>query len=223
MKREDVNTIIAVLALVISGVSVWFQVRPVNDELTFIEARPDNLWPLKESKFSLIEAGRGDQTSRVISPVKWNVLLVNPLDRPVSIIGARLFTQDEHGLEWSSSMLKQVAFASKDTWSSVPFDVPAYSSQRLFIESELPISPEAELECPVENSLTLGELENCYFRQGFDLFGNEVVATFFSEKGRLVEWKDQSRSPRLVLELSTGDGSKLNIPIEFYPDFSGRN
>lgn len=223
MKREDVNTIIAVLALAISGVSVWFQVRPVTDELTFIEARPDNLSALRESRFSLVEAGRGDQTSRVISPVRWNVLLVNPLDRPVSIIGARLFTQDEHGLEWSSTMLKQVAFASQDTWSSVPFDVPAYASQRVVIESELPISAQVDIECPVEKNPTLGELENCYFRQGVDLFGNEVIATFFSEEGRLVEWKDQSRSPRLVLQLSTGDGSTLDIPIEFYPDFSGRN
>lgn len=216
MDREDLNTGIATLALLISAVTAWFQFSPEPDALLMSRADrsgfSDKL--VFEQNPAPIYGKAGSYIS--VSPISWDLIIYNPTGKKVSIVDARVFYGSGDQKTYVSGML--VSFNPYDLEikdAGMPFNIESYESQKFKLSLKIPIrSPENEV---CEKLSYIQAVENCYKADSQDIFGNIFVKLDSGKRSGSGVWESDPFNPEFVLEIQTADGSKFDFSVEYYP------
>jgi len=221
MRIAALNTIVAVLALIVSAITAWYQFSPKSDAIILsnegIISYDDVIDVDRVAIFT------SDKTSRgAIGPIKWKVRIYNPMDRSISLISASPYyiDKDEVSSYWSGMDFKLLN-SNISGEKKLPDAMEAYSAEEFVVSINMPFLYDLRIssECTKEN-VTLSEFEKCHWNSGVDLFGNEVNPVQY-EKGvaglSSYAFSSIKEYSRIKIQIETGDESSFNLTLPYYP------
>jgi len=222
MKHETLNSIIAVCGFLLAGFSTLYQFRESPDNIAInIEGPVQTNNVLNIDSYTTTGFYDDDSPHVLAGPTYWKVVIFNDSDKPVSIIGKRLYLILEQGGEAFYSRIGGNFYSSDKSLSpiSLPHNIEPYEAKGFLIDVTFPIvsGDEDDQKCHSSNK-ELREIEECFYRLGRDLFGNKVDAKFGTDGAiNYVQWKSQKRQPRFMLEIHTADGSEFKTQLKYFP------
>lgn len=223
MKHETVNSIVGVLGLVIASVTAISQFWPEADRLqVVVEGRTETGRFVDASGFGMLRVG-DEKLSPLFGPVSWKIRLYNDTDRNLSVVGYQIFQLAEDGAKISSNAFKDrlSQFDLSLAEQPFPFSINGYDATAVVISLMVPFKEESEgAEKCVEPQVSIQQLERCFFRQGRDLFGNQVEAIHYDAATPdmfSVKWHEATYSPKFLVEFETASGAVFSAPISYYP------
>ena len=219
---EKISIGISVIALLLSCVTAYFQFKPVADRISvvkFYRSGLDEMASISNKRgINIYKKYRDNST---ISPISWDVTLYNPTPKNISIVDVDVFYMTSEGKFVYGPMIVEMYPLSLGNAPpnhvgsgdrKVPFDIGAFSSQRIHVSLEIPIkTPSTEMKCP--KSGRLEEIEECFYKNGRDIIGNSVKV-YRNERMQDVIFTDYGINPEFPLILKSGDGSVFTVPLQ---------
>ena len=223
MKHETINSIVGVLGLVIASVTAISQFWPEAERLqVVVEGRTDTGRPVVVSGFGLLRDG-DEEPSPLFGPVSWKIRLFNDTDRNLSVVGYQILQLTEDGKKISSNTFRDSVspFDLSLAEQPFPFSINGYDATAVVISLMVPFRKEGEgvEKCAVPQQ-SVQEFERCFFKQGRDLFGNQVDTIQYDNTGPDmfgVKWNGATYSPRFLVEFETASGEVFSAEISYYP------
>ncbi len=155
--------------------------------------------------------------------MSWKIRLFNDTDRNLSVVGYQIFQLTEDGTKISSNAFRDRVsqFDLSLPEQSFPFKINGYDATVVVISLMVPFREESESieKCPAPQQ-SIQQLERCFFKQGRDLFGNQVEAIQYDNAAPgmfSVKWSGATYSPRFLVEFETASGAIFSAPISYYP------
>lgn len=227
MKHETFNSIIAGAGLLLATFTAWNQFRPSPDNITLVsEGKVGTQSLMQVNKFGPpIYANKNEdlKTNPTIGPVLWKLRVFNKMDRNVSIVGSDVFllTQDNRRMQFTGIGGIQSVVGVDPQPVIFPQNIPANEGRSYIVNLRVPIAvSEPESEPCLQEEQTLRDIEVCFYSRGRDLFGNEVRANFDPndpDNFFHASWPSGQSGPRFLITLQTGDGSRFQAELSYFP------
>ena len=208
IKHESVNSVIAVLGLLIAIVTAYYQFVPKSDNLNIeVSTIPSNLPLIQHFDF---QDGLSDKVFKISGPFFWKFTIYNNLNRTTTIkkINTKLLSGAGGLIDYSN--LTVGTFDRELQPLPLPISIGANEPLVIIVGLNVPIL--SEESCFTQQS-TLNEVQRCYFEKGYDLFGNPV----HSIDGGAVKWEGLPKSPIFISRVITGDNTEFNKTLSYYP------
>ncbi|MBL3597938.1 hypothetical protein JMM63_20695 [Rhodovulum sulfidophilum] len=223
MKHETINSIVGVLGLVIASVTAVRQFWPEAERLqVVVEGRAETGRPIDVSGFGMLRVS-DEKPSPLFGPVSWKIRLFNNTDRNLSVVGYQIFQLTEDGAKVSSNALRDrlSQFDLSLAEQPFPFSIDGFDATAVVISLMVPFEEESEgaEEC-AEPQVSIQQFERCFFKQGRDLFGNQVEKIHYDAAAAgmfSVKWNETTYSPKFLVEFETASGAVFSAPISYYP------
>lgn len=222
MKRENINTIIAMLGLILAVYGNYKQFKPETDKLELtVNTGEIGSSELELNKdFSVPKALYGDDT-RLAGPVSVILEISNNMNRPVTIkkIDVELI-KDGTAINYSS-MFNPLDKKTLDNLYS-PTTIAEHNVKKIELRINIPIHYNDKLPSCFRsiktNKLKADQYSNvrfCYYKNGVDLLGNKVQLKQF-EGGEYMVETSKGISLNYRVTAITGDNSKIVSLATFY-------
>lgn len=214
--HEAINTMIAAAALLLAGITAWFQFAPEADQLQVVtqqRVRSNSRIRLDRTPLPLPNTNEGTMT---LGPVIWRVVLFNPTSHPVALTGIDLAYAHPQGEIWSSYMLAGIQSEPEGRAVDFPVMLVSHEARALLIYAVIPaktLSQPAEMSCR-QRLETLQAFESCLFDQGRDIFGNRGTRI---AAGAGFRWDEEPVAPIYMATIRTATGYVTRTPLTYYP------
>ncbi len=221
INHENINTVLAALALLLAVPAAWNQFRPPRDRIDLLSAERVDLGEPINVTASLPLLG--PTPGPLVGPVYWKVVLYNPLDRAVTVasIDAFFLAPFSKGLAQYSGMVDSLRSGSTPSESvSAPISIEAHEATSVLIGLDIPTaadSPQSPPHSCLTEGSTLQRAERCRFEEGSDLFGNPVKSQNPAGSALAVTWTGSMLEPRYIVKVKTADGSQFTTVLNYYP------
>lgn len=221
MKRETINSIIALLGLGLAAVTAWYQFGPKSDVITLVsEGRLEVGKQLEIAPFGGVDPA-SKEIRPVAGPVTWKIRVQNLTDRTVSLVSFKVFLlgDDDSPITYSAMGEVLSPYDASLPVQSLPVNIPANESRAYLVSLFVPFQGDKDPheKCDdVANSLR--GLERCFLEKGRDMFGNRVELLNPGSELFHAMWTDSFNGPRFAVVLETADGSTFNTQLSFLPE-----
>lgn len=215
MKREDINTIIAMSGLILAAYSTYKQSKPEADklELTADIGFVENA-EVKLNKDIFVPKALYGNNTRLAGPASILLEVSNNMSRPVTIKKIKIELIKDNRAVVYSNMLDPLDGKTLENLSS-PTTIAEHSVKKIDLQINVPIHYNDKISYCFRSIKTtklkaesIGNVRLCYYKNGIDLFGNKVQFTQFEGGEYLVEsLKEKNLSYRVTV--MTGDNSKM--------------
>lgn len=155
--------------------------------------------------------------------MSWKIRLYNGTERNLSVVGYQIFQLTEDGEKLSSNAFRDrlSQFDSSLADQTFPFSINGYDATAVVISLMVPFKAEGEgIEECTEKNVSIHQLERCFFKQGRDLFGNQIESTHYDSSAPdkfSVKWHETTYSPKFLVEFETASGEIFSAAISYYP------
>jgi hypothetical protein len=222
MKHETLNSIIAILGLGIAIFSTAYQLWPEADRLNVtVESRVDIGLPTSIIEKAVPNATNGE-LDPAIGPISWKIRVYNDSDRNVSITKYDFLGLSNTRLFQTNAFRERLsAFDPSLNDQVLPDNIGPRETKAYLFSFFLPFTSQHNLlETCRPNSDNFKAFERCFFLNGYDLFGNKVMASKninFPDDNISVEWVGVEFKPAFLIDLQTGDGSRFSTTFSYFP------
>lgn len=221
-KRENINTIIALAGLILAAFTSYNQFKPETDKLEvavntgFVASSELEL----NKDIYMPKSLYGDNT-RFAGPASIILEVSNNMNRPVTIKKIEVeLIKDGAALSYTS-MFNPLDKRTLDNLQS-PTTISEHSVKKIELRINIPIYYNEKLSSCFRSIKTtklkdekFGNVTFCYYKNGIDLFGNQVQLKQFEGGGYMVvSFKGNSLNYRVTA--ITGDNSKIVSLATFY-------
>ena len=173
VSRENINTLLAGLALVVSLLTYWNETSDPPDKFNAIDLGLDiSEQALDVRGKRIAEAG----IDPLVGPFYWRVQIHNPTVHPVSLVSADLDYRSPAGeVKYYSSFDLILSSSKNRTAVKLPITITPGQASHFFVSFFVPVTASAdqEYQC-LRSGATISEIRRCFGRYGTDLFGNKV-------------------------------------------------
>ncbi|ASN13829.1 hypothetical protein B7764_00885 [Pantoea ananatis] len=222
MKRENINTIIAILGLILAAYSNYKQFKPETDKMELaINTGVIGSSELELKKDSYVPKELYGDDTRLAGPVSIILELSNNMNRPVTVKKIEVeLIKDGTAINYSD-MFNPLDKKTLDNLYS-PTTIAEHNVKKIELRINIPIHYNDKLSsCFMSikpNTLKTdpySDVRFCYYKNGVDLLGNKVQLKQFEGGGYMVEsLKRISLNYRVTAV--TGDNSKIVSLATFY-------
>ncbi|MCQ8228700.1 hypothetical protein [Pantoea trifolii] len=222
MKRENINTIIATLGLVLAACSYYNQFKPETDKLDvavntgFVASSELEL----NKDIAVPRALYGDST-RFAGPASIILEVSNNMSRPVTIKKIQVELVKDGTAVSYASMFNPLDQKTTDNLLT-PTTIAEHSVKKIELRINIPIYYGEEVSSCFKRIKSanlknegFGNVRFCYYKNGIDLLGNKVQLKQFEGGGYLVE-SSKGNSLNYRVTAITGDNSKIVSLATFY-------
>lgn len=222
MKRENINTIIALSGLVLAACSFYNQFKPETDKLEV--AVNTGFFASSELELNkditVPKALYGDST-RFAGPASITLEVSNNMSRPVTIKKIEVELVKDGAAVSYTSMFNPLDKKTLDNLFT-PTTIAEHSVKKIELQINIPIYYNEKISSCFKTSKpaklkneTFGNVRFCYYKNGIDLLGNKVQLKQFEGGGYLVESSKGNNLNYRVIAI-TGDNSKIVSLATFY-------
>lgn len=222
MKRENINTIIALSGLIIAACSYYNQFKPEADKLEvavntgFVASSELEL----NNDTAVPRALYGDH-ARFAGPASIILEVSNNMSRPVTIKKIEVeLIKDGAAVSYASMFNPLDQKTSANLLS--PTTISEHSVKKIELRINIPIYYNEKVSsCFKKNKIAklqsegFGNVRFCYYKNGIDLLGNKVQLKQFEGGGYLVE-SSKANGLNYRVTAITGDNSKMVSLATFY-------
>lgn len=222
MKRENINTIIAILGLILAAYSNYKQFKPETDKMELaINTGVIGSSELELKKDSYVPKELYGDDTRLAGPASIILELSNNMNRPVTVKKIEVeLIKDGTAINYSD-MFNPLDKKTLDNLYS-PTTIAEHNVKKIELRINIPIHYNDKLSsCFMSikpNTLKTdpySDVRFCYYKNGVDLLGNKVQLKQFEGGGYMVEsLKRISLNYRVTAV--TGDNSKIVSLATFY-------
>ena len=237
MKHETINSVVAVLSLLLSTTVFFVQFGPKSDALVVTnegEIRHHLYWNEEDS---VVIATDSKKNKHVLGfPSKWKVRLYNPSSRAVSVTSFRVTAEPFPGkpiedktkfdsaiesilreaLEVELPVYPALAAKINETWSDELSPIRLQPQQAV----DVVIAPlhffyryeDDEHENCILSTKTINDIKNCYAERGKNVYGAAQKIHPNIEGEYIVDLNDDA-NPHYRLQVNTGDGSTYSVSL----------
>lgn len=221
MSRENINTVIASLGLLIGLITAWHQFGPSPDELDIEVTGRVNLSTTFD-EIRLFPSFNNSAPKILAGPIFWRTVVYNKLDRPLTIREMETFMLSEHGGIIEYSDMELGFFDMEKNPINFPITIDSRNVKAIIIGLNIPVTKEKPSENPCfKPNSALRDVEVCYFSKGEDLFGNAVDYSEYPNPGGKpvvsASWSDGISSPNFLSVVRTGDNTEFSARFQYYP------
>lgn len=222
MKRENINTLIAMSGLILAAFTYYNQFRPETDKLevavnTGFVANSE----LELNKdVSVPKALYGDYT-RFAGPASIILEVSNNMSRPVTIKKIEVELIKDGAAVSYTSMFNPLDIKTLENLQS-PTTIAEHSVKKIELRINIPIYYNEEVSSCFRSikptklkSEEFGNVSFCYYKNGINLLGNKVQLKQFEGGGYMVESFKENRLTYRITAI-TGDNSKMVSLATFY-------
>ncbi|MDY4367628.1 hypothetical protein SNR26_07845 [Pectobacterium brasiliense] len=222
MKRENINTIIAMSGLILAAYGNYKQFKLETDKLELtVNTGVIGSSELELNKdFSVPKALYGDNT-RLAGPASIILEVSNNMSRPVTIKKIEVeLIKDGAAINYSS-MFNPLDKKTLDNLLS-PTTIAEHTVKKIELRINIPIHYNEKFSSCFRSikstKLKTEKFSNvgfCYYKNGVDLLGNKVQLKQFEGGGYMVE-SSKGNSLNYRVTAITGDNSKMVSLATFY-------
>jgi len=222
VKRENINTIIAILGLILAVYSNYKQFKPETDKLELaINTGVIDSSELELKKDSYVPKELYGDDTRLAGPVSITLELSNNMNRPVTVKKIEVeLIKDGTAINYSD-MFNPLDKKTLDNLYS-PTTIAEHNVKKIELRINIPIHYNDKLSsCFMSikpNALKTdpySDVRFCYYKNGVDLLGNKVQLKQFEGGGYMVE-SSKRISLNYRVTAVTGDNSKIVSLATFY-------
>lgn len=222
MKRENINTIIAMSGLILAAYGYYKQFKPETDKLELaVNTGLIGSSELELNKdFSVPKALYGDNT-RLAGPASIILEVSNNMSRPVTIKKIEVALIKDGAAVNYSSMFNPLDKKTLDNLLS-PTTIAEHTVKKIELRINIPIHYNEKFSSCFRSiksiKLKTEQFSNvgfCYYKNGVDLLGNKVQLKQFEGGGYMVE-SSKGNSLNYRVTAITGDNSKIVSLATFY-------
>lgn len=223
MKHANFNSIVAMAGLLLAFFTAWYQFSPKSDKLMIVS---EGLISLSvDSQIDIAGIPNPDDMSimPLIGPVVWKIRLYNPIDRSVSItsFSVRYLLEGDSEAYYSNMKSKMSPFEAPSKLQGFPEGLAPHTAKAFLLSLSIPFvgDDDKNSKCS-ENYSKIKDIEECFYRKDRDLFGNRVSYSRYKSKNEesfSIAYKGDIIGPRFKVTFETGDGSKFDAIISYFP------
>lgn len=217
MKRENFNTAIALVGLLLAAFSTYTQLKPENDKLDLAVTTGLNT----NEKFKLIDNPPLPKeifgvNSKLAGPASIMLEISNNMNRPVTIKKIKIeLVKDEKIVIYYPQIFNPSDKSSMETLHS-PTTIEGHSVTQKNLSLNIPIHYDEKVSAcfnrlnQFESEFkSLNNIEYCYFSHGIDLLGNKVKFTQYEGGGSIVTKTPGGYNLTYRVTIITGDNSEI--------------
>jgi hypothetical protein len=214
--HEWINSAGVVLALVASSASAYFawQANLFKYESLSVTAKSDESCKVRFAKFDA-----SANPPRYVIGLCWNIVVSNNSEMRTSLINFQI-TRDDRSIYFIREVGPSL---TKLDGSSFPLSIDSGETVQLRLFVAYPLRDNiaekitfiANKEGGSLQNRSLGDVERELWRDGVDLFENQVDAIIPDNTTYFVEWKKIERNPIYNLKLLTGRGSQFDSQVSW--------
>ncbi|MEN4796374.1 hypothetical protein [Pantoea agglomerans] len=215
MKREDVNTIIAISGLILAAYGNYKQFKPEKDKLEMVVSTGflDDSEVRLNNDVSAARAIYGDGV-RLAGPISIKLEISNNMSRAVTIKKIEVELIKDDALIDYSGMFSPLDKKTMDNLFD-PTTIAEHSVKNIELRINIPIhysekvsSCFSSIKSSKIKNEQFGDVRFCYYKKGVDLLGNKVKLKQFEGGAYMVE-SSKAKSLNYRVTAITGDNSEM--------------